>query len=63
MRCRGAGTQKSTKRFAPVAHRYWVLTELRDVSAGSVARQQVAEFVVASLEQNLCSRDTVLLSR
>lgn len=42
---------------------YWVLTDVRGVRAGSIARRQVAEFIVASLEQNLYSRDTVLLSR
>ncbi len=42
---------------------YRVVTEIGRLRCGSISRAQVAEFILAALEQDLYARETVLLTR
>lgn len=44
------------------SERYYVLNKLKGVEAGEISRSDVAHFIVACFEDNLYSRQTVLLS-
>jgi hypothetical protein len=42
---------------------YFVVTRMAGVTAGSISRRQVAQFIVAAIERELYLRETVLLTR